>query len=110
MRTELTVSGVAERIEGPLLFLRRNINVGVNEALRIVGGDGIVRLGRIATLEEDAMIGHELPRVRARSVRPSAPHKRGEPWATRFYSLSASSPVTASSSKPMMIVPSHRVS
>jgi V/A-type H+-transporting ATPase subunit B len=56
MRADLTVSGVARRIEGPLLFVRRSVDVGLNEALRIVGSDGAVRLGRIATLDEDTMI------------------------------------------------------
>jgi len=56
MRTELIASGLAQRVEGPLLFLRRALNVGVNEALRIVGGDGRTRLGRVATLDEDSMI------------------------------------------------------
>ena len=56
MRSELTVSGVAQRIEGPLLFVRRTIDVGVNEALRITGGDGVTRLGRIATLDDEFMV------------------------------------------------------
>ena len=56
MRTDLTASGLAQRVEGPLLFVRRNVNVGVNEALKIIGADGRTRLGRVATLEEDRMI------------------------------------------------------
>jgi len=56
MRTELTATGLAQRVEGPLLFLRRAVDVGVNEALKIIGGDGRTRLGRVATLEEDRMI------------------------------------------------------
>ena len=56
MRTELTASGLAQRVEGPLLFVRRSVNVGINEALKIIGGDGRTRLGRVATLEEDTMI------------------------------------------------------
>jgi V/A-type H+-transporting ATPase subunit B len=56
MRTELIASGQAQRVEGPLLFVRRSINVGVNEALKIIGADGRTRLGRVATLEEDRMI------------------------------------------------------
>ena len=56
MRTELTASGLAQRVEGPLLFVRRSVNVGINEALKIIGGDGRTRLGRVATLDEDRMI------------------------------------------------------
>lgn len=35
MRPELTVQGTATAIEGPLLFLRRNVEVGLNEAVEI---------------------------------------------------------------------------
>ena len=35
MRPELTVHGTATAIEGPLLFLRRNVEVGLNEAVEI---------------------------------------------------------------------------
>ena len=56
MRTELTASGLAQRVEGPLLFVRRSVNVGINEALKIIGGDGRTRLGRVATLDDDSMI------------------------------------------------------
>jgi V/A-type H+-transporting ATPase subunit B len=56
MRAELTASGLAQRVEGPLLFVRRSVNVGINEALKIIGGDGRTRLGRVATLDDDRMI------------------------------------------------------
>ena len=50
MHAELSVHGVAERVEGPLVFLRRTVSVGLNEAVTIIGGDGSRRLGRVATL------------------------------------------------------------
>ena len=56
MRAELSVGRVTERVEGPLVFVRRTVNVGLNEALIITGGDGIARLGRVATLDRDSMI------------------------------------------------------
>ena len=56
MRAELTVRGAARRIEGPLLFLERTVNVSLNDAVTITGGDDIERLGRVATLDEDSMI------------------------------------------------------
>ena len=37
MRAEFRVGDVAERVEGPLLFLRRTVNVGLNEALHVIG-------------------------------------------------------------------------
>jgi len=52
VRPNLVVSGAACRLEGPLLFLRRTLNVGLNEAVTVTGGDRRTRLGRIATLDE----------------------------------------------------------
>ncbi len=48
----LTVTGAASRLEGPLLFLRRTLNVGLNHAVSVKGGDGRTRLGRIAAIDE----------------------------------------------------------
>ena len=56
MRADFRIGDVAERVEGPLLFLRRTVNVGLNEALHVIGRDGVPRLGRVATLDEDALI------------------------------------------------------
>jgi V/A-type H+-transporting ATPase subunit B len=43
------------RLEGPLLFLRRTVKVGLNEAVEVRGADGRARLGRIAALDEEFM-------------------------------------------------------
>ena len=51
----LTAEGAATRIEGPLLFLRRTLDVGLNDAVQVVGGDGRTRLGRIAAIDESFM-------------------------------------------------------
>ena len=53
MGPRLTVSGAAARIDGPLLFLRRTLNVGLNDAVSVEGGDGRSRLGRIAALDDE---------------------------------------------------------
>ncbi len=56
MRPELSVQGTATAIEGPLLFLRRNVEVGLNEAVEIYS-DGLPRkLGRVAALDEMSMV------------------------------------------------------
>ena len=41
------------RLEGPLLFMRRTLDVGLNEAVVASGRDGAPRLGRIAAIDED---------------------------------------------------------
>ena len=56
MRADFRIANAAERIEGPLLFLKRSVNVGLNEALYVIGRDGVERLGRVATLDEDTVI------------------------------------------------------
>jgi V/A-type H+-transporting ATPase subunit B len=45
----------AARIEGPLVFLKRTLEVGLNEAVEVRGADGRPRLGRIAALDEDLL-------------------------------------------------------
>ena len=56
MRAELSLTGAATRLEGPLLFLVRNINVGLNEAVEVIGEDGVPRMGRISALDEERMV------------------------------------------------------
>jgi V/A-type H+-transporting ATPase subunit B len=48
----LVVDNAAARLEGPLLFLRRTLDVGLNEAVEVTGSDGAARLGRIAAIDE----------------------------------------------------------
>ena len=43
------VEGAATRLEGPLLF-RRTLDVGQQDAVEVRGGDGRVRLGRVAAI------------------------------------------------------------
>lgn len=74
MPDRLIVEGAATRLDGPLLFLRRTVEAGLNEAVEVTGADGRARLGRVATLDEDYMIvevlettsGLALPDVRVR--------------------------------------------
>jgi V/A-type H+-transporting ATPase subunit B len=61
------------------LFLRRNVNIGVNEALQIIGGDGRTRLGRVATLEEDRMIVEVLESTAGLGVADTSIVVAGEP-------------------------------
>ena len=56
MRPDLTVQGTATAIDGPLLYLRRNVEAGLNEAVEILSEDAPPRLGRVASLDQDAMV------------------------------------------------------
>jgi len=51
----LTVEGAATRIEGPLLFLKRTLDVGLSDAVEVRGADGRARLGRVAAIDRDFM-------------------------------------------------------
>lgn len=55
MKADVYVDGAATRLEGPLLFLKRTVNVGLNEAVEVEDGKGNVRLGRISAIDEDSL-------------------------------------------------------
>jgi V/A-type H+-transporting ATPase subunit B len=52
MQPRVTVHDAAVKLDGPLLFLRRTLDVGLGEAVEVGGADGRRRLGRIAALDE----------------------------------------------------------
>ena len=53
MRADIYASATATRIEGPLLFLKRTVNVGLNEAVAVDDNTGHTRLGRITALDNE---------------------------------------------------------
>ncbi len=53
---ELSVGGAAERLDGPLLFLRRTVRVGLNSAVEVIGHDGRARIGRVALVDDERMV------------------------------------------------------
>ncbi|MBF0341557.1 MAG: V-type ATP synthase subunit B [Magnetococcales bacterium] len=55
IRADLYLDDAVTRIEGPLVFVRRRVEVGLNEAVEVIGSDGRVRLGRVAALDESFM-------------------------------------------------------
>jgi V/A-type H+-transporting ATPase subunit B len=52
MQPRVTVHEAAVKLDGPLLFLRRTLDVGLGEAVEVEGADSKRRLGRIAALDE----------------------------------------------------------
>ncbi len=79
MRADLRIAGTAQRVEGPLLFLKRTVEVGLNEALHVIGRDGIKRLGRVATLDEDSLIVEVLENTAGLGVADTVVSMLGEP-------------------------------
>ncbi len=55
MFPRVSVEDAVTRIEGPLLFLKRTLDVGLGDAVEVVGSDGRPRIGRIAALDRDLL-------------------------------------------------------
>jgi V/A-type H+-transporting ATPase subunit B len=56
MRADLQFDHCVQRIEGPLLFLKRAADLGLNSRVEVLGHDGRSRIGRIAALDENNMV------------------------------------------------------
>ncbi len=52
MKSRVTVHQAAVKIDGPLLFLRRTLEIGLAEAVEVLDARGRARLGRVAALDE----------------------------------------------------------
>lgn len=75
----LTVEGAASRLEGPLLFLRRTVDVGLSDAVEVRGSDGRSRLGRIAAIDDAFMTIEVLESTSGLSLEGTVVRLRGEP-------------------------------
>ena len=75
----VTVEGAATRLEGPLLFLRRTLDVGLADAVEVRGSDGRLRLGRIAAIDEQFMTIEVLESTAGLSLEGTVVRFRGEP-------------------------------
>ena len=76
---QLTAEGAATRLEGPLLFLRRTLDVGLDDAVEVRGGDGRSRLGRIAAIDERFMTIEVLESTAGLSLEGTVVRFIGEP-------------------------------
>jgi len=56
MRAELTLENCVQRIEGPLLFLERKVEIGLNARVEVVDRDGRGRVGRVAVVDERTFV------------------------------------------------------
>jgi V/A-type H+-transporting ATPase subunit B len=79
MLADLESRGTATRIEGPLLFLKRNVNVGLNEAVEVIDPTGRARLGRIATLDDTSIVVEVMESTAGLSLSQSRVRFLGEP-------------------------------
>ncbi|MBP8139827.1 MAG: hypothetical protein KAX82_03570, partial [Burkholderiales bacterium] len=79
MRSELTTQGTATRIDGPLLFLKRNVEVTLGEAVDVLIGDEPPRTGRVTSLDDDTIVIEVLETTRGLSLGALRVRFRGEP-------------------------------
>ena len=79
MRADVYADLVATRIEGPLLFLKRTVNVGLNEAVEVVDAQGNARLGRIAALNHETLTVEVLESTSGLDLDNTRVRFRGEP-------------------------------
>jgi len=75
----LTVEGAATRLEGPLLLLRRTLDVGLADAVEVRGADGRARLGRVAAIDEQFMTIEVLESTTGLALESTVVRFRGEP-------------------------------
>jgi V/A-type H+-transporting ATPase subunit B len=79
MRVDVYATGAATRIEGPLLFIKRTVNAGLNEAVEVEDTEGRVRLGRIAALDHDILTIEVLESTAGLSLSGTRVRFPGEP-------------------------------
>jgi len=79
MRTEACAFDAVLRLEGPLLFLRRTVRCGLNEAVEIEDGAGRTRLGRIAALDGDTVTVEVLESTTGLALADTRVRFRGAP-------------------------------
>jgi len=78
---QLTVEGAATRLEGPLLFLRRTLDVGLNDAVDVRSADGRRRFGRVAAIDEQFLTIEVLESTAGMAPESTVVRFRGEPLA-----------------------------
>ncbi|MCO6413625.1 MAG: V-type ATP synthase subunit B, partial [Thiogranum sp.] len=79
MRADVEVRNAVTRLEGPLLYLRRNVDAGLNEAVEVEDSQGRVRLGRIAALDNDTLIIEVLESTAGLALADTRVRFQGEP-------------------------------
>lgn len=79
MWADLSVQGTATRIDGPLLFLRRNLEVTLGEAVEVLMDDAPPRVGRVTGLDEQSIVIELLQNTQGLSLDRVRVRFRGEP-------------------------------
>jgi V/A-type H+-transporting ATPase subunit B len=56
MRVDLVLENCVQRIEGPLIFLERKAELGLNARVEVLGRDGRGRIGRVAAVDDRSFV------------------------------------------------------
>lgn len=83
MYARLIAQDAVVRLDGPLLFLRRTVEVGYNEAVEIEGSDGERRLGRVASVDDQTVIIEVLDQTAGLALQGTRVRFTGEPVTFR---------------------------
>jgi V/A-type H+-transporting ATPase subunit B len=81
MKPRLLVEGAASRLAGPLLFLKRTLDVGLADAVEVIGRDGRSRLGRVAAIDEEVLTIEVLESTSGLTLPDTVVRFTGEPLA-----------------------------
>ncbi len=81
MQPRLLAEGTARRLEGPLLFLKRTIDAGLNDAVEVRGADGRARLGRVAAADDEFLTIEVLENTSGLTLQNTVVRFLGEPLA-----------------------------
>ena len=76
---DLKVRGRAKAVEGPLLFLERNVEAGLQEAVEVLLEDGAPRVGQITALDDDEMVIEVLETTTGMALEDVSVRFRGQP-------------------------------
>ncbi|MBM4443080.1 MAG: V-type ATP synthase subunit B [Candidatus Rokubacteria bacterium] len=79
MRLKASVERATTRLDGPLLFLRRTVDVGLNDAVEVFGADGRGRLGRVAALDQEHLTIEVLESTSGLTLPDTVVRFHGEP-------------------------------
>jgi V/A-type H+-transporting ATPase subunit B len=79
MRADLTLENCVQRIDGPLLFLERKVEVGLNARVEVIDPDGRPRIGRVAAVDERTFVIEVLESTLGLGVRDTRVRVWNEP-------------------------------
>jgi len=79
VRAEATLASVVRRIDGPLLFLQRTVELGLNACVEVLDRDGRVRVGRAAALDEQTIVVEVLESTVGLGLQDTRIRVRNEP-------------------------------